>query len=133
MRYAVIENNTVVNVILAESNEAQNHSDWVLTETALIGDQYDSVNFNPVRELQISPLPPQTWVIADIRNNLSLAERVKWDNDKTETIKTAKIEFSNPRVLEDVEEILQMLVDADDISSSSMTAIIGVNIGVSRV
>lgn len=133
MRYAVIENNLVVNVILADLEEAQNHLDWVLTDTALIGDQYDGANFNPVRELQISPLPPQTWTIADVRNNLSLSERVKWDNDKTDLIKTAKIEFSYPRILEDTEEILQMLVDAGDISSSSMTKITGVNIGVSRV
>lgn len=133
MRYAVIENNLVVNVILADLEEAQNHLDWVLTETALIGDQYDGTNFSPVRELQTPPLPPQVWTIDDVRNNLSLTERVKWDNDKTELIKTAKIEFSYPRILEDTEEILQMLVDAGDISSSSMTKITGVNIGVSRV
>lgn len=67
---------------------------------------------------------PRTWTANDVRSKLTLAERVKWDNDTSDFIKTAKIELTSPRELADTTEVLQMLVDAGDISQASMTAIL---------
>jgi hypothetical protein len=64
------------------------------------------------------------WRIGDIRSHLNLTERVKWDNDKTDTIKTAKIELA-PGLLEpEATEVLQLLVDAGDISAASLQKIL---------
>ena len=74
--------------------------------------------------------PPQTftperqWSIESVRPHLTLGERVKWDNDKTDTIKTAKLELSYPRNEADTTEVLQLLVDAGDISAASMQKIL---------
>ena len=61
---------------------------------------------------------------ADVRKKLTLAERVKWDNNSTDTIKTAKIEFALPKVETEATEVLQLLVDAGDISQASMDKIL---------
>jgi hypothetical protein len=71
-----------------------------------------------------APLPPRKWSDADVRAGLSLAERVKWDSDSSNTIKTAKIEMATPQELAHTTEVLQMLVDAGDISAASMAAIL---------
>jgi hypothetical protein len=70
------------------------------------------------------PPPPRTWTVSDVRPNLTLAERVKWDGDKSDFIKTAKIELAQPRNLADTTEVLEMLVDAGDISQASMNKIL---------
>lgn len=68
--------------------------------------------------------PPRTWTVSNVRSKLTLSERVKWDNDKTDTIKTAKIEFAAALEQTQTEEVLQMLVDAGDISQASMVNIL---------
>lgn len=123
MRYAVIENGIVTNTILAEAIEASLHPEWVATETALVGDSYNAGEFEPVRLPPDPSVVPRTWMTIDIRSKLSLTERVKWDNNKTETIVTAKVEFETPRTQAETEEILQMLVDAGDISANSVARI----------
>lgn len=70
------------------------------------------------------PIPKRVWTVIDVRAGLTLSERVKWDNDKTDTIKTAKVEFSSPRNQADTTEVLQLLVDASDISAASMQKIL---------
>lgn len=49
MKYAIIENNTVVNVAVANAPLAEN---WIATEVAAIGDRYENGQF-------IKPEPPQ--------------------------------------------------------------------------
>lgn len=72
----------------------------------------------------VQPVIERRWNVSSIRPHLSLAERVKWDNDKTDTIKTAKIELA-PGLLEpEATEVLQLLVDAGDISAASMQKIL---------
>lgn len=125
MRYAIIKDNVVINVILAEADEAALNTNWIETETALIGDTYINGAFDPVRVLSTPvDIVSRTWNAAEVRNGLTLTERVKWDNDKTDTIKTAKVEFATPRQQTETEEILQMLVDAGDISDLSKNKIL---------
>lgn len=71
-----------------------------------------------------APAPERTWTVSDVRPHLTLLERVKWDNDKTDTIKTAKVELAFPRSLADTTEVLAMLVDTGDISQASMDKVL---------
>lgn len=61
--------------------------------------------------------------IQEIREAMSLAERVRWDNDMSPTIKTAKIELAVARAVISVKPILQMLVDAGDIGQATVDAL----------
>ena len=70
------------------------------------------------------PVVIRRWSIVDIRPAMTFAERVKWDNDKTDTIKTAKIEFTQPQELAHTTEVLQFLVDSGDISAATMQRIL---------
>jgi len=60
---------------------------------------------------------------AELREVMSLAERVKWDNDTSPTIKTAKIELALARLISEVKPVLQMLVDAGDITQATVDAL----------
>ena len=64
------------------------------------------------------------WRLGDIRSALTLSERVEWDNDKTDTIKTAKFEFAQPQERPHTVEVLQFLVDSGDVSAASMQRIL---------
>lgn len=70
------------------------------------------------------PIPKRYWTVFDVRFGLTLTERVKWDNDKTDTIKTAKTEFLSQRDQAETTEVLQLMVDAGDISAASMQKIL---------
>lgn len=129
MKLAWIENERVRDVCLGDPS-AYYHSDFAkfydtqVPDNAVNGDGW--VNGQLVKPEPPPPLPPlpRTWSIGNIRPNLTLSERVKWDNDKTDTIKTAKVELQSPRTQADTEEILQMLVDAGDISQASMAKVL---------
>jgi hypothetical protein len=73
----------------------------------------------------IEPPPlPRFWTMADVRAGMSLMERVKWDNDDSKTIKTAKIELSNTPNLEAIGPVLRMLVDSGDITQETMDKVL---------
>jgi len=72
-----------------------------------------------------APPAPRTWTAAELRASLTLSERVKWDNDSTPHIVTAKIEMASPQEVEHTTEVLQMLVNAGDISQASMDKTLG--------
>jgi hypothetical protein len=48
-----------------------------------------------------------------------LGEKVKWDNDTSPEVVTAKQELASPRGVDDTTEILDMLIDAGIISQAS--------------
>jgi hypothetical protein len=63
--------------------------------------------------------------LSQIRQNLTFAEKVKWDNNKTDEIITAKEEFILDLKIPKAAEILQFLVDSGSISQASANNIIG--------
>ena len=106
--YRLIKNGAVVNTIIAD-------------EVDSIRDQYDSI------EEVIDPVPepgPKTIDANIVRTNLNFSEKVKWDNETTPTIKTAKIEFIQPKTVEDATEVLNFMVASGDISQTSANKII---------
>lgn len=107
--YKLIKNGQVDNIIIADEVES-------------IKDQYDSIE-EAINEVSAIVVEPKIDV-AVVRSNLTLSEKVKWDNDSTPNIVTAKIEFSISRSIADATEILEFLVDGGDISQQSMDKII---------
>ncbi len=71
-----------------------------------------------------TPILPRIISNDDVRNNLTFAEKAKWDSDKTPEIVTAKIEFAQPLEVEPATEVLQFLVDSNSISQASMSKIL---------
>lgn len=129
MKYAWIENERVRDVCHGDPAECY-HPDVAVFYDTQVPD--DAVNGDGWVDGQLvkpeppppAPPPPRTWSVSDVRQHLSMTEKVKWDNDKSDFIKTAKIELTQPRNLADTTEILQMLVDAKDISQASMNKIL---------
>jgi len=70
------------------------------------------------------PVDVRMWRIDEIRPYLTLSERVKWDNNSTDAIKTAKLELLRGLNEAKTTEVLQLLVDAGDITQASMDKIL---------
>lgn len=128
MKYAWIENDKIRDIAPGNPSEFYHPDvavfyDTEVPDNAANGDGW--VNGQVVKPEVVTPEPaPRTWSVSDIREKLSLVEKVKWDNDKTDTIKTAKVELSAPKNETDTTAVLQMLVDAGDISADSMASIL---------
>lgn len=129
MKHAWIENNQIRDIAWTDPVDIYHPDvakfyDTQVPDDAVNGDGW--VNGQLIKPVPPPPPPPppRTWSVGDVRSKLTLSERVKWDNNKTDTIKTAKVELQSPREQADTEEILQMLVDAGDISQASMVKIL---------
>ena len=127
MKKAWIENNVVRDVCEGDPAELY-HSEVAVNYSTDVPDDITNgaklengvwVNL-PVVEVEHA----RTFTVFEVRNGLTLAERSKWDNDITNAIKTAKIEFSVPKFEAAATEILQFLVDSGDISQASMDKIL---------
>jgi len=127
MKKAWIENNVVRDV--CEGNPAElYHPDVAVHYSTDVPDDIKNgaTLQNGVWVNLPASLGPQIKWITDVkvRNGLTLAERSKWDNNTTNTIITAKIEFAMPKLEAQATELLQFLVDSGDISQASMTKIL---------
>jgi len=128
MKYAWIENDKIRDV--AHSNpieiyhpDVAAHYTTQVPDDAVNGDGW--INGALVKPVIPEPTPePVKWTADDVRKGLTLAERVKWDNDKSDEIKTAKVELSISNFKAKVQEVLDMLVASGDISQASATAIL---------
>lgn len=127
MAKAWIENDKVRDIAPGNPDEIYHPDVAILYSTEIPDDivkgasLVDGVWQNPPPQTFI---PDRQWLIESVRPHLTLGERVKWDNDKTDTIKTAKLELSYSRNQADTTEVLQLLVDAGDISAASMQKIL---------
>lgn len=129
MKYAWLDHTIIRD--LAPGNPAElyhpdvaRHYDTLVPDDAANGDTFANgvLTKRPVP----APVADATvyWSVADIRPQLKLVERVRWDNDKSDEIKTAKIELANPAKLAHTTAILDMLVASADISAATKTAIL---------
>jgi len=129
VKFAWIENDRIRDVAWTDPNKIYHPDvakfyDTQVPDDAQNGDGWVNGQLVKPEPPPPAPAPERTWTVSDVRPHLTLSERVKWDNDKTDAIKTAKVEFAFPRSLADTTEILQMLVDAGDISQASMTKVL---------
>lgn len=129
MKFAWIENNRIRDIAPGTPTEfyhpdvAQFYNTEV-PDDAVNGDGW--VNGQLVKPQPAPPAPPapRTWTQADVRAGLSLAEKVKWDNDSAPEIVTVKSELADPKELAATTELLQLLVDASVISQASMDKVL---------
>ena len=128
MKYAWIENNQIRDIAHSDPEKIY-HPDIAkfygtqVPDDAVNGDGW--VNGQVVKPVIPEPQPqPVSWTVEDIRKNLTLTERVKWDNDKSDEIKTAKIELSGSNYKAKVKEVLDMLVVSNDVSQASADIIL---------
>jgi hypothetical protein len=133
MKYAWIENGQVRDV--CPGNPAEHYTpqvaafyntqveDHIENGAIFVDDKW--TNPAPVTiEMEPMPVLPKLWTASDIRSAMSLLERVKWDNDKSGMIVTAKLEMLNPQTAEMIAPVLQMLVDSGDITQETMNKVL---------
>lgn len=133
MKYAWIEDGQVRDV--CQGNPAEHYTpqvaafyntqveDHIQAGATFVLDKWT----NPVPvtiELPPAPVLPKLWTASDIRSAMSLLERVKWDNDGSGAIVTAKVEFASAQTLEMIAPVLQMLVDSGDITQETMNKVL---------
>jgi len=130
MKKAWIEDNIIRDIAHAEPFDIYHPDvakfyDTEVSDDAENGDTWENGELiKQVFNSEPEETPEKVFSDSDIRENLSLLEKVKWDNDSSDFIKTAKMElFSQPNA-EKVTPILQMLVDSEDISEESMQTIL---------
>lgn len=71
-----------------------------------------------------TPPPPRTWTDKDFHAAMTLSEKVKWDNNQSPQIVTAKKEMATPQEEPYTTEILDMLVGSGDISVATKQKIL---------
>lgn len=131
MKYAWIENETIRDVCHGDPIECYHPDvaklyDTQVPDEAANGDGWIDGQLIKPEPPPPPPPPPRTWGVTDVRAGLALSERVKWDNDASDAIKTAKIELNTPQELAHTTEVLQLLVDSGDISQASMNKILSI-------
>lgn len=94
--------------------------DTQVPDDAENGDFWENgkVRKQPVAEPAPPPPPsPRKWKENDFRNGMSLAEKVKWDNNSAPEILTVKAEL--PKEQEGAQELVDFLVASNVISQAS--------------
>lgn len=128
---AWIENNKIRDIAHDDPNLIYHPDVAVLYDTEVPDDAqsgWELINKKwtaPVIPVVEAVEPIKTISLDQIRNNLTFSEKVKWDNNKTDEITTAKIEFAQSLPIDAATEILQFLVNNETISQDSMNKIIG--------
>ena len=130
MKYAWIENERIRD-ICEGGNPADCYTanvaayyNTLVPDEAKDGDGYVNGQWIPAPPLPNPPPPVQTWTDAGVRNGLTLADKTRWDNDDTQEIVTAKIEFRTPQQLAYTTELLAYLVASQSISQESMNNVL---------
>jgi hypothetical protein len=130
MKYAWIENERIRDI--CEGGDPADcytanvavYYDTLVPDDAKDGDGYVDGQVIPA-PVPPAPLPPpQTWNDAGVRNGLTLADKTRWDNNDTQEIVTAKIEFATPQQRPYTTELLAYLVASNSISQTSMDQVL---------
>jgi hypothetical protein len=129
MKYAWIENGKVRDVAHSDPSKIYHPDVAVLYDTLVPDDAANGdgwVNSQLVKPEPPPPAPPpaRTWSASDVRNGLTLAEKVKWDNNSAPEIVTVKAELAGSKALAEITELLQFLVDTNVISQASMDKVL---------
>jgi hypothetical protein len=122
MKYAWIENNVIRDVAWTDPSEIYHPDIAKLYDTQVPDDAANGdgwVNGALVKpEPPAPPAPaPRQWTATDFRSGMSLAEKVKWDNDSAPEIITAKAEL--PKEQAGAQELVDFLVASNVISQAS--------------
>jgi hypothetical protein len=93
--------------------------DTLVPDDAVNGDGWVNGQLVPIPPTPPAAPAPQTWNDQSVRTGLTLIDKTKWDNNDTQEIITAKIEFQTPQERPYTTELLDHLVVSNSISSAS--------------
>jgi len=129
MKYAWIENERIRDICHGNPVDCYHADVAVFYNTEVPDDAANGdgwVNGQLVKPEPAPPAPPapRTWTADNFRAGMTLAEKVKWDNDSAPEIVTVKSEIAFPKELAATTELLQLLVDAAVISQASMDKVL---------
>lgn len=123
MKFAWIENDRIRDIAPANPADCYHPDVAVFYNTEVPDDAENGdgwVNGVLVKpEPFVPPTPARTWTAENIRAGLTLAERVKWDNDSAPEVVTAKQEMATPQELAHTTDVLGLLVAANVIAQAS--------------
>jgi hypothetical protein len=130
MKYAWIENEKVRDVCEG-GNPADCYTanvaiyyDTLVPDEAKNGDGWVDGQLVPYVPPPPPPPPPETWDDPRVRTGLTLTDKTRWDNNDTQQIVTAKIEFATPQQRPYTTELLTYLVASNSISQVSMDQVL---------
>jgi hypothetical protein len=112
--YQLIKNQQVINTVICEP-EFLHIFDDVCDSVVLV---------EPDNTPPPPPPPPPPFTQDLVRKNLTLPERVKWDNNLTPEIITVKMEMMEPLTQDQITPLLEFLVSEGVIAATSMNNII---------
>lgn len=98
--------------------------DTLVPDNAQNGDGWVDGHLIPYVPPPPPPPPPQTWNDQSVRAGLTLIDKTRWDNNDTQEIVTAKIEFQTPQERPYTTELLEYLVLSQSISQTSMDRVL---------
>lgn len=125
MKYAWIENDKIRDICQGGNPEdcytpnVAAYYNTLVPDEAQNGDGYVDGHWIPKPPPEPVPPPPKTWNDESVRTGLTLIDKTRWDNNDTQQIVTAKIEFQTPRELAYTTELLDYLVVSESISQAS--------------
>ena len=125
MKYAWIENEVIRDICQGGNPEdcytpnVAAYYDTLVPDEAVNGDGWVNGQLVPIPPAPPSPPAPQTWNDQSVRTGLTLIDKTKWDNNDTQEIVTAKIEFQTPQERPYTTELLDYLVASNSISQAS--------------
>lgn len=122
MKYAWIENNKIRDVCLYGNPHELYHPDVAILYDTLVPDEAkhgdEWIDGQLVQQKLSKPLSfPREWNQEDFRKNMTLSEKVKWDNNSTPEIVTVKAELPKPQ--EETQELVDFLVASNVISQQT--------------
>jgi hypothetical protein len=130
MKYAWIENEQIRDICQGGNPEdcytpnVAAYYDTLVPDEAQNGDGYVDGHWIPAPPPPPPVPPPQTWNDASVRAGLTLPDKTRWDNNDTQEIVTAKIEFQTPQERPYTTELLEYLVLSNSISQTSMDRVL---------
>jgi hypothetical protein len=125
MKYAWIENERIRDICQGGNPEDCYAADVAVNYNTLVpdeaqnGDGYVNGQWIPAPPPAPTIPPPQTWNDVSVRAGLTLTDKTRWDNNDTQEIVTAKIEFQTPQQKPYTTELLDYLVASNSISQTS--------------
>lgn len=130
MKYAWIENEKIRDI--CQEGDPQDYYtptvaayyNTLVPDNAQNGDGWVDGQLIPYVPPPPPPPPPQTWNDQSVRAGLTLTDKTRWDNNDTQEIVTAKIEFQTPQERPYTTELLAYLVASNSISQTSMDRVL---------
>ena len=125
MKYAWIENEQIKDICQGGNPEdcytpeVAVYYNTLVPDEAQNGDGLVEGQWIPAPPPPPPPGPPQTGDNNAVRTGLTLADKTRWDNNDTQEIVTAKVEFSTPQQRPYTTELLDYLVASQSISQAS--------------